>query len=302
MDGILNINKPAGLTSFDVVSKIRKICQTKKVGHAGTLDPDARGVLPVCVGKATKVIEFLMDNTKTYRVGLLLGTATDTQDASGKVMYEKPVHSSTEEIEIAIKSFLGETKQIPPMYSAIRVNGKRLYELARKGVEVERKPRTVTFYSIEILNIIRKDDKVEAVFDVDCSKGTYMRTLCHDIGEKLGCGGHMSSLVRLRSGPFTIENSCSLEELEDIEDGNMPDEALIPMDWVLNDFPCVRVNNNDARRLKNGLDIPLESLSPGLVRVYHESGCFIAIGKILTRGDIPRLRTHKWIGCESIGL
>lgn len=302
MDGIININKPAGMTSFAVVSKIRKIYKTQKIGHAGTLDPDARGVLPVCVGKATKVTEFLMDKTKTYRVGLLLGTATDTQDASGRVLYEKAVHASAEEIENAIISFLGEIKQIPPMYSAVRVNGKRLYELARKGVEVERKPRTVTIYSIDILDIIRRDDKAEAVFDVECSKGTYMRTLCHDIGDKLGCGGHMSFLTRLRSGPFTIEDSYSLEELENTNDADMPVKALLPMDWALKDFPCVRVDDKDAKRLKNGLNIPLEGISADFARVYHESGCFIAIGKVIIRGDRPELRTHKWIGCKSIGL
>lgn len=302
MDGILNINKPAGMTSFDVVSKIRKICRTKKVGHAGTLDPDASGVLPVCVGKATKVIEFLMNKTKTYRVGLLLGAATDTQDASGRILYEKPVHVPAKDIENAIKSFLGETRQIPPMYSAIKVNGKKLYELARKGIEVERKPRTVTIYSMEILNIECSDDKVDVIFDVDCSKGTYMRTLCHDIGEKLGCGGHMKSLVRIRSGPFTIENSYSLEELDNTEEGNMPAKALIPLDWPLVDLPYVSVSDKDAKRLKNGLNIKLENLTAGFVRVYHESGCFIAIGRIIVPDGGPELRTYKWIGCESIGL
>lgn len=301
MDGILNINKPAGMTSFAVVSRIRRICKTQKVGHAGTLDPDARGVLPVCVGKATKVIEFFMDHTKTYRVGLMLGAATDTQDASGNVLYEKPVQASDEEIEVAIKSFLGEIKQIPPMYSAIKINGKKLYELARKGIEVERKPRTVTFYRIDILDMVRRGDKAEVVLDVECSKGTYMRTLCHDIGEKLGCGGYMGSLTRMRSGPFSIENSYSLEELENAEDG-MPDSALLPVDWALNDFPVVRLNDKDARRFRNGLDVPREDLTEGFVRVYHESGGFMAVGKIIIRDKRPELRIYKWIGCDSNGL
>lgn len=302
MDGILNINKTTGMTSFDVVSKIRKLCQTKKVGHAGTLDPDASGVLPICLGKATKVIEFLMDKTKTYRVGLLLGTATDTQDASGEVLYEKPVRASNEDIENTIKCFMGETTQIPPMYSAIRVNGQRLYDLARKGIEIDRKPRPVTFYHIEILNIERYADKVHIIFNVECSKGTYMRTLCHDIGEKLGCGGHMMSLVRTRSGPFNIDNAHTLEELEEIKGIKMLEKVLIPMDFALNGFPSIMVTYNDAIRLKNGLNILAEGLTQGYARVYHESGRFIAIGKIITPGNNPELRTHKWIGDQSIGL
>ncbi len=302
MDGILNIYKTTGMTSFDVVSRIRKLCQTKKVGHAGTLDPDASGVLPVCVGKATKVIEFLMDKTKAYRVGLLLGAATDTQDSSGEVLYEKPVRVSQEDIENTIKSFLGETTQIPPMYSAIRVNGQRLYELARKGVEVDRKPRPVNFLSLEILSINRENDKVRVIFDVECSKGTYMRTLCHDIGEKLGCGGHMASLLRTRSGPFSIDNAYKLDELEEKKDTNMLDSILIPMDFALNSLPSVMVSHSDAKRLKNGLNLLIYALLSGFVRVYHESGCFIAIGKVLTTENDTELRIHKWIGDQSIGL
>ena len=203
MDGIYIVNKPKGITSFDVVAKMRRICDTKKVGHAGTLDPDAVGVLPICVGRATKVIEYLMEEDKAYHVELMLGMATDTQDSSGSVLYEKPVTASITEIEETIKSFVGESMQIPPMYSAIRVNGKRLYELARKGLEVERNPRAITISQIDISSINKKDDKVIVLFDVDCSKGTYVRTLCNDIGERLNCGGHMTSLTRTRSGPLS---------------------------------------------------------------------------------------------------
>ena len=202
MNGIINVNKPIGITSFDVVSKIRRLYQIKKVGHAGTLDPDASGVLPLCIGKATKVIEYLMDKDKAYRVELVLGMATDTQDASGNIILEEPVLASNDEIKAAIKSFLGKQEQIPPMYSAVRINGKRLYELARKGIEVERNPRPVTFYKIDISSIERKSDKAVVTFDVECSKGTYIRTLCHDIGELLGCGGLMNALERTRSGPL----------------------------------------------------------------------------------------------------
>lgn len=301
MDGILIINKTTGMTSFDVVSKLRKMCQTKKVGHAGTLDPDASGVLPVCVGKATKVIEFLMEKTKAYRVGLVLGTATDTQDASGEILYEKPVLCSREDIENTIKSFQGELAQVPPMYSAIRVNGQRLYELARKGIEIDRKPRPVNIYNMDILSIENKADKVHVVFNVECSKGTYMRTLCHDIGEKLGCGGHMVSLLRTRSGPFLLENGFTLEELKDKMNADMMENVLIPMDKAL-DFPYVNLSQSEAKRLKNGLSIQVKDHDQGFVRVYHESGCFIAIGKIVPTNGNTELRTHKWIGDQSLDL
>ena len=170
MNGIIIVNKPTGITSFDVVSRIRRLYQIKKVGHTGTLDPDASGVLPLCIGKATKVIEYLMDEDKAYRVGLLLGAATDTQDATGSIILEKPVLVSDEEIETAINSFMGDQEQIPPMYSAVRIKGKRLYELARRGIEVERSPRPITIYKIDILNIERKSDKVHVTFEVECSK------------------------------------------------------------------------------------------------------------------------------------
>lgn len=302
MDGIFNINKPKGITSFDVVSKIRRLCKTKKVGHAGTLDPDASGVLPICIGKATKVIEFLMDKDKSYRVGLMLGKATDTQDASGNILYEKPVMASIEEIEEAIKSFLGEGEQIPPMYSAVKVNGKKLYELARKGIEVERKPRPVTFFKLDILSIDKNSDNVIVIFDVECSKGTYVRTLCHDIGKKLGCGGHMISLVRTRSGPFLLENAYTLDSLQELNSNNRLETAIISMDKAILNMPPVYVNQNEAIKLKNGLVIPKNSLTTGFSRVYHEDGAFLAIGKNINLNDALGLKTHKWVGNNSVDL
>lgn len=302
MDGIFNINKPKGITSFDVVSKIRRLCKTKKVGHAGTLDPDASGVLPICIGKATKVIEFLMDKDKSYRVGLMLGKATDTQDASGNILYEKPVMASIEEIEEAIKSFLGEGEQIPPMYSAVKVNGKKLYELARKGIEVERKPRPVTFFKLDILSIDKNSDNVIVIFDVECSKGTYVRTLCHDIGKKLGCGGHMISLARTRSGPFLLENAYTLDSLQELNSNNRLETAIISMDKAILNMPPVYVNQNEAIKLKNGLVIPKNSLTTGFSRVYHEDGAFLAIGKNINLNDALGLKTHKWVGNNSVDL
>jgi tRNA pseudouridine55 synthase len=298
MDGILNINKPEGMTSFNVVAKVRRLTSTKKVGHAGTLDPDARGVLPVCVGKATKVIEFLMDKDKSYRVGLLLGRSTDTQDISGRTLDERPVNASDQEIEECIRGFLGKSEQIPPMYSALSIGGKKLYELARQGIEIERKPRAVNFFSINIEDLRRQDAKVYVMLDVSCSKGTYMRTLCHDIGERLGSGGCMESLVRTRSGPFLLENSITLEALEELKNSRQLETAFISMDQAILRFPEVCVSSPEAKRLKNGLEITLNNLPQGFYRIYLENGSFLAIGKVHEQGEGSILKTYKWIGNE----
>jgi len=297
MDGILNINKPIGMTSFDVVARIRKLTGTRKAGHAGTLDPDASGVLPVCVGRATRIMEFLMEKDKAYRVGLSLGRATDTQDASGRTIYEKPVLHDDPTIIETIKSFTGTREQIPPMYSAVRVDGQRLYELARKGIEVERKPRTVTFYRIDIIDIVRHRDKVDVTMLVECSKGTYMRTLCHDIGEKLNCGGHMFSLERIRSGPFSIESSYTLEELEELKKQNNLKLAIIETDKALLHFPRVDMDGTDAKKLRNGLMLPAEDLLPGYARVYC-GDVFLAVGKVFEKGGRKLIKTHKWINLD----
>lgn len=302
MDGILNIHKHVGLTSFDVVAKVRRLTGIKKVGHAGTLDPDASGVLPVCVGKATKVIEFLMEKDKEYRVGLLLGKATDTQDASGNTLYERKVTSSDEEIKKAIKGFVGTIEQIPPMYSAIRVDGKRLYDLARQGVEVERKPRTVTMHKIVLLDMVRADDTVSVTLDVKCSKGTYMRTLCHDIGEVLGCGGHMASLVRTQSGPFSLEQAFTLDDLFRLKEEGKLETAFLTMDQAIGHFPPVYISNAEAKKLMNGLSIIRKDLTPGFCRVYHENGCFLAVGETLRQENVSCLKSYKWIGNDSVSL
>jgi tRNA pseudouridine55 synthase len=297
MDGILNIHKPLGMTSFDVVARVRRLTGTKKVGHTGTLDPDAQGVLPVCVGRATKMIEFLMDKDKAYRVGLLLGSTTDTQDASGTLLEEKPVEASFEEIQRTILSFVGRREQIPPMYSAIKVNGQKLYELARQGVEIERKPRTVHFYSISLIHMERKADKVSVVMDVECSKGTYMRTLCHDIGRALGCGGIMESLIRTRSGPFTLEQSYTLEDLIRLKEENKLETALMAPDQAVLSLPAVKVSDRDAQRLRNGLTVKLSKPEgfKDFIRVYHEKGHFLAVGRMLEKGDTTELKSCKWM-------
>ncbi len=297
MDGILNINKPSGMTSFDVVARVRRLAQTKKVGHAGTLDPDASGVLPVCVGRATKIIEFLMDKDKTYRVGLLLGTSTDTQDSSGRILYEKPVTSTEKDIERVIKGFVGKQEQIPPMYSAIRVNGQRLYKLAREGIEIDRKPRIVTFHRIDIISIEREQEKVRILLDVECSKGTYIRTLCHDIGERLNCGGHMFSLIRTVAGPFSIDESYTLEELEDLKSQNRLSSAIIDIDKALLQFPAIEISKSNAKKLRNGMFLPANSLALGYYRVYYE-GNFLAIGTVFEKGNNKFLKSYKWIKLE----
>ena len=209
LHGVLNIYKEKGYTSHDVVAKLRRIVGQKKIGHTGTLDPDAVGVLPVCLGKATKVCDMLTDKDKTYEAVLLLGKVTDTQDSSGRILAESDIQNLEEqEVQKAVCSFAGEYDQIPPMYSALKVNGKKLYELARNGQEVERKPRRVIIHKIRIL----KMELPRVHMEVTCSKGTYIRTLCHDIGQSLGCGGIMESLVRTRVERFAIEDSIRLEE------------------------------------------------------------------------------------------
>lgn len=215
INGIINVYKEKGFTSHDVVAKLRGILKQKKIGHTGTLDPDAVGVLPVCLGKGTRLCDMLTDETKTYVAGLLLGSETDTQDTSGTVLKEGDTSALTDEqVETVIASFVGNQMQIPPMYSALKVNGKKLYELAREGKEVERKARPVTFYAINILEMNLPHVKIE----VTCSKGTYIRTLCHDIGQKLGCGGCMESLVRTKVGRFEISESLTLKEIEQLRD------------------------------------------------------------------------------------
>lgn len=209
MDGILLVNKPAGMTSHDVVNRMRKILHTKKVGHCGTLDPDATGVLVLCIGKATKALQFLMSETKVYQATLFLGTATDTYDSSGQIMEEKAFHG-VRDVEETLQSFIGKQQQIPPIYSAIKVHGKKLYEYARNQEHVDIQPRTIMIEKIELIS--QQDQSI--TFQVKCSKGTYIRSLCVDIGKKLGYPAHMTHLIRLASGEFYLEDCYSLEDIE----------------------------------------------------------------------------------------
>ena len=277
MDGVLNIRKEKGYTSFDVVAKLRGILHMKKIGHTGTLDPEAEGVLPVVLGKATKLVDLLTEKQKTYEALLHLGLETDTQDMTGTVLEEKPVEVTEEEVRTVIRSFLGEQQQIPPMYSALKVDGKKLYELAREGKTVERKPRAVQFYEIEI----KKIELPYVRFSVTCSKGTYIRTLCHDIGQKLGCGGCMEELLRSRVGRYSLFESHTLAQVEAaVADGTVQD-MIDPVEAVLADYPALYADSYGDRLLANGNPLSDNLVSPqhkeGWVRMYASDGTFTGI-------------------------
>ena len=253
INGIVNVYKEKGFTSFDVVAKMRGIFKQKKIGHTGTLDPDAEGVLPVCLGRATKVCDLLTDKDKEYETVLLLGVVTDTQDLTGEVLARKEVNASENEVKSAILSFVGEYMQVPPMYSALKVNGQKLCDLARKGVTVERKARPVTIHGIEILSV----DLPEVRMRVHCSKGTYIRTLCQDIGEKLGCGGCMKLLLRTRVAAFALKDALKLDELESkLKSG---DESFIhSVDSVFEQYEKASVLEKADKLVRNGNRIPEE--------------------------------------------
>lgn len=252
--GVINVYKEKGYTSFDVVAKLRGILKQKKIGHTGTLDPDAEGVLVVCLGRATKLCELLTDKDKTYEAVLLLGKTTDTEDSSGMVLSESTVTATPEEIREAVMSFVGEYEQIPPMYSAIKVNGKRLYELAREGKEILRTPRRVAIYDIQIQSI----EIPYVTFHVSCKKGTYIRSLCRDIGEKLGCGGIMDSLVRssvnvAEAGVvFTAEDAHTLDEIEQLVSNGGIEQYILPIDAMFPRLYKCYVNEMGEKKLYNG--------------------------------------------------
>ena len=275
VNGIINVYKEKGYTSFDVVAKLRGVYHQKKVGHTGTLDPNAEGVLPVCLGKATKVCDLLTDKDKEYEAVLLLGKETDTQDISGKILAEAKVQVSKEEVESVIRSFIGAYDQIPPMYSALKVEGQKLCDLARKGITIERKARNVQIYGIEI----EKMDLPEITIKVHCSKGTYIRTLCHDIGEKLGCHGCMKSLIRTRVSAFSLEDTHRLSEIEE-----KPTSWILPVDVVFSSYEKAIVSDRAEKFVVNGnrilqdylLDMR-DSCKADRIRFYQEDGTFIGI-------------------------
>lgn len=260
INGIINIYKEKGFTSHDVVAKLRGITRQKKIGHTGTLDPDATGVLPVCLGNATKLCDLLTDKDKEYETVLLLGKVTDTQDITGEVLKESAVRVTEEQVKDVVNSFIGPIEQIPPMYSALKVNGKKLYELAREGKVIERKPRPITIYDITILEIKLTDECHEIRLKVNCSKGTYIRTLCHDIGEALGCGGCMKSLVRTKVSKFLLEDAITLEEVQKLQQEDKLVEQVIPVADMFPQHPKLYVNEVGNRFLLNGNPLKLEHM------------------------------------------
>ncbi len=257
MDGILPLWKEKGMTSFDCVYKVRKLLKTKKVGHSGTLDPEVDGVLPICVGKATKVVENLHEANKVYQGEITLGFSTETEDAHGQVVSTTPIESPfpIQEIDEKMQSFIGEITQIPPMYSAVKVNGKRLYEYARAGEEVERPVRKAMIYDFRRISepVYNEGSKTQSwKFEVSCSKGTYVRTLSVDLGRALGVEAHMSLLTRVKSGPFQTEDCITLQELNELAQKDKAQEALKPVDLVFKDYPRMDLTQDEFIRFKNG--------------------------------------------------
>lgn len=264
-NGVIIIDKEPGFTSHDVVAKMRGICGQKKIGHTGTLDPMATGVLPVCLGSGTKLCDMLTDRDKEYVTELLLGVETDTQDITGHMLVQRHVRAEEAEVRAACESFLGDYEQIPPMYSALKIDGKKLYELARAGKEVERKARPVRILEMDILECRLPVVKMRVV----CSKGTYIRTLCADIGTRLGCGGTMQSLRRTAVGKFTLEKALTLGDLQQMKDRGRLEEAVLPVDSVFEDCPALHVSGENLRLLDNG-----NALYPGQTeeKTQHEPG------------------------------
>ena len=292
MDGILNINKPQGKTSFSVVAMVKRLSGERRVGHAGTLDPEATGVLPVCLGEGTRIIEFLVEATKAYRAQIELGVATDTYDASGKITHKgDPSGISQEQLKLALTSFCGLIQQTPPMYSAVKYHGKRLYELARAGIEVERKSRLARIYHLELIDWQPPVATVEVV----CGKGTYIRSLAHDLGQALDCGANLKNLIRLRYGLFDVADAVSLPQLEDAFHYGYWQRFVYPMDIVLLHWAAIVVNDDTGWLIRNGRPLVLgkdaggeetdyakqcpvaRSAFGGHCRVYTLDGCFLGV-------------------------
>ncbi len=272
MNGIVIVDKPQDWTSQDVVSKLRGVLHTKRIGHGGTLDPMATGVLPVFVGRATRGVEFFEHAVKTYEATLRLGLTTDTEDTTGSVLEQKEVSVTREQFEAALEQFRGEIQQIPPMYSALKINGQKLCDLARKGKEVERKPRAITIFELSCLSF----DGDTARLRVTCSKGTYIRTLCKDIGVALGCGGCMSALRRVGAGVYTIDEAIPLQTLVESQD---PERFLRPVDSMFTQHPAVTLTDKQALRCRNGNSFSID-LAEGTYRAYSPSGEFLMLAKV----------------------
>ena len=289
MDGVLNVYKPAGPTSHDVVDQVRKLFGQKRVGHAGTLDPMATGVLVICLGKATRIVEYLMGAEKQYRARLVLGVSTDSQDSTGEVTAESDATVVTREaLEEAAARFVGEIEQVPPMVSAVKHEGQRLYKLAREGKIVERKARQVSVYSIQVMSF-EPGPRAEAELVVSCGSGTYIRTLCADIGDALGCGGHMSALERTAVGMFRVEESTTLEKLAGAQTNEQLEERLIGLAEALQNLPEVTVGEEEVHRITRGLPVGAAGVEDGRdVRVADAQGRLLAIAVVAEGSAHPR--------------
>ena len=297
MNGIFNILKPTGMTSHDVVSRVRRLTKIKKVGHTGTLDPNASGVLPICIGKATKISEYILNKEKSYRAELILGIQTDTLDGFGEIVNTIPVFDICEnKIREVFKSFIGEITQIPPIYSAIKVNGRKLYDIARSGeCSVEINPRQVNIKSIEIIEI----NSNRILFDVVCSKGTYIRSLCRDIGMKLGTCAYMSFLLRTASGNFNIEDSITLEDLEEMVNNGKINDYLYGADYALVDYKSIAINDRALSAYVNGNIVYRKGIilnkdyeDGDIVKVYCNKQ-FYGVGRVFIFEDQLCLKSHK---------
>lgn len=297
IDGIINVYKEKGYTSFDVVDRLRGILKQKKIGHTGTLDPMAEGVLMVCCGKATKLVDMLTSGDKEYKAGMKLGISTDTEDITGKIISSKEIPDNVNEkiIYDTIKSFVGTYEQLPPMYSAIKINGKKLYEYARAGVSIERTARKVNIYDISDIKINIPD----IYFNVHCSKGTYIRSLCRDIGDKLQTGGTMTSLIRQDVHGFTLDNALKLDDIEQLYKEDMLDEHILPVDALISDYVRYDIKENYSKYLLNGNKLYRNQINKNseyvlkdkeLIRIYHKDD-FVAIYEYNANEDI--LKPYK---------
>ena len=272
MNGIVIVDKPQGWTSQDVTARLRRVFNTRRIGHGGTLDPMATGVLPVFVGRGTRGVEFFEHAEKTYETVLQLGMTTDTEDTTGTVLKTRDVHISETEMSEILSQFRGKIMQVPPMYSALKINGQKLVDLARKGKTVERQPREIEIFELELLEFAGSTARLR----VRCSKGTYIRTLCKDIGEALGCGGCMAELRRVRAGEYTIEEAVPLQVLLDTD---KPEEYLRPVDSMFRNYPAVTLTSNQEKRCRNGNSFSVQ-MEPGTYRAYSKAGEFLMLAKV----------------------
>lgn len=279
MNGIIIIDKPGGWTSHDVIARLRRLLGEKRIGHSGTLDPMATGVLPVFVGRATRAVEFVEGADKEYLATLRLGVSTDTQDITGALLSQCEQSVTESELEAVLPRFRGPISQLPPMYSAIKVGGKKLYELARKGIEAERKPRDIVIHRLDLLGREGGDFNLS----IACSKGTYVRTLCNDIGDALGCGGTLAGLRRTKAGSFTEADSITMEAVERAVDEGRADQLLRPVDSLFTEHPAIVLSSAQEKKCRNGADFELRDKLPGIYRAYGSDGEFLAIGEVSSK-------------------